>query len=113
MKIIIANCVERDLNKLLSKVEFFILLKKLKKTNVEGIYLKRPFVKIKISILKKVIRLIAEFKKEKWVLVLNLIFLKADKTFWENITWNKVEEKLLLQLTKIDNDLRNLNFKIY
>lgn len=51
MKILLSETLEKDLNKIFSwENAKIIFLNKLKEINLELIYLKRPYVKIKVSL---------------------------------------------------------------
>ena len=115
MKILLPKIVEKDLLKLvLSKKSILILMEKIKKQNIEEIYLKRPFVKIKISIFWLTLRIIWEYRKMSWNLVLVLIIKKTNKKYWENLIWSKeIENKVINILPKISDDIKNNKYIIY
>ncbi len=115
MEILITHCVEKEFKKVLhsqKSVNFFI--RKIKQTDIEELYLKRPFVKIKVSIFWLALRVVWEYRKIEWRLVLILILKKSDKHYWYNLTWSKeIEHKVISMLPKISTDLKNLHYKIY
>lgn len=115
MKIILPQIVEKELFKILiSDKSIESLIKKIKTQDIEKIYLKRPFVKIKVSFFWLVLRIIWEYRKIDWVLVLILIFKKTDKKYWNNLVWSKeIENKIINLLPKIWEDMKNNNYKIY
>jgi len=115
MEVLVTKSIEKELYKILSSqksIDFFI--NKLKKKNIENIYIKRPFVKIKVSVFWLALRIIGEYRKVEWRLVLILIVKKADKTYWSNLTWSKeIEHKVISILPKLSQDIKNLHYKIY
>lgn len=115
MKIILPKTAEKDLFKMLiSDKSIEELIEKIKLQNIEKIYLKRPFVKIKVSFFWLTFRIIWEYKKIDWFLVLILFFKKTNKKYWNNLIWSKeIESKIINILPKIWDDLEKNNFKIY
>ena len=115
MKIILPKTVEKDLFKILvSDKSIEWIINKIKTQDIEKIYLKRPFVKIKVSFFWLTLRIIWEYKKNNWILVLILIFKKTDKKYWDNLIWSKeIENKIINILPKIWEDMKNNNFKVY
>lgn len=115
MKILVSYTTEKELNKIINsdnaKIVFF---NKLKNINPELIYLKRPYVKIKVSLFNIAFRIIWKFKKINWILVLIFVLKKVDKNFWENIIWNKrLENRIDFKLGKINEDIEKWNYKLY
>lgn len=91
-----------------------ILIKKLKNKNIENIYLERPFVKIKVSLFDFNLRIIWEYRKINWILVLILIFKKSDKKYWNNLIWaNQIENLTKNMLIKITKDIKEWKYNIY
>ena len=115
MKILLSKSIEKDFLKIIiSKKSLKFLIEKIKKQNIESIYLKRPFVKIKISIFWLTLRIIGEYRKINWILILILIFKKNCKKNWENIFWSKdIDKKIKNTLKKISKDIQNKDFDIY
>lgn len=115
MRILISKTVEKDIYKVFSSQNSInLLVKKVKAINIENIYLKRPFVKIKVSILSINFRIIWEFKKLNWILTLILLFKKSNKKYWTNLVWSDDIEKLVLnKLENIQKDIINWDYKLY
>lgn len=115
MQILLTETLEKDLSKIFSWDNAkIIFLNRLKEINPELIYLKRPYVKIKVSLFSISFRIIWKFQIINWILVLIFVLKKVDKTFWENIIWNKkLESKIDIRLSKINQDIENWNYKLY
>ena len=115
MKILVSETLEKDLNKIFNwENAKIIFLNKLKEINPELIYLKRPYVKIKVSLFNISFRIIWKFQIINWILVLIFVLKKIDKTFWENIIWNKTfESKIDIRLLKINQDIEKWSYKLY
>lgn len=115
MKVLISKTVKKDISKIFSsKNSIHLLVKKIKNTNIENIYLKRPFVKIKISFLWINFRIIWEFKKINWILVFILLLKKSNKKYWDNLIWSDDIEKLILnRLESIQKDILNWEYEFY
>jgi len=115
MKILVSNILSKELSKFFqSDKTLNIFLNKLKRQKPELIYLKRPYVKIKVSLFDISFRIIAKYDKNNDILVLIFVKNKTNKTFWENIFWNKdLEEKINFRIEKISDDIENNNYKLY
>jgi len=114
-KILISETVKNELLSIFKSQKIIdILINKIKNKNIENIYLKRPFVKIKVSIFNDTFRIVWEYRKIKWTLVFILIFKKSNKKYWNNLTWSKEIENLTINmLSKIKEDILNKTYKIY
>ncbi len=115
MKIIISNIVSKELSIFFkSDKTLNIFLDKLKNQNSKFLYLKRPYIKIKVSLFDISFRIIAKIDKNNQLLVLVFIKNKTNKLFWENIFWNKwLEQKINIRLNKISDDIELWNYKLY
>lgn len=111
MKILITDSVNLDLLSIIKseKNKKKFLLKIREKINLnwwKNIFLKRPFIKIKVNFLNISFRIIAENNIENNFVVLMLFFKKSDKNFWENLVWSdELEKKIKNQMIKIQSDL--------
>ena len=113
--ILITKSIKKELDWIFtSNKSINLLIKKLKSQEICNIYLKRPFVKIKISIFSNVLRLIWEYRKINWILVLILIFKKSDKKYWDNTIWSKDIENLVInKLSKISQEIKENEYNMY
>jgi hypothetical protein len=60
------------------------------------------------------LRIVWEYRKIDWILVLILILKKTDKKYWNNLVWSKeVEDKIWTLLPKILKNLEDNNYKVY
>ena len=114
MKIIITKTFLKDYEKILNKNKLEKVISKIKqKLELDLIYLKRPFLKIKFNIDNISIRLVWKYIENRFLLFPIFIYKKTDKNNWYNIVWKDIELKILDRMIKLDLDLNNWNFKIY
>ena len=114
MKIIITKTFLKDYEKVLNKNKLEKVISKIKqKLELDLIYLKRPFLKIKFNIDNISIRLVWKYIENRFLLFPIFIYKKTDKNNWYNIVWKDIELKILDRMIKLDLDLNNWNFKIY
>jgi hypothetical protein len=114
MKVYITKTFESFLNKNFSNyyIDYFELSEKLKYWFLDNIYLKRPIMKFKIKINNLSYRIVWIVKWD--IIVPIVIFLKKDKTFWENLIWNKELEILINYYSlKIKKDLDENKYFVY
>ena len=114
MKIIITKTFLKDYEKILNKNKLEKVISKIKqKLELDLIYLKRPFLKIKFNIDNISVRLVWKYIENRFLLFPIFIYKKTDKNNWYNIVWKEIELKVLDRMIKLDLDLNNWNFKIY
>ena len=111
MKIVISKTVLKELNSICNDVDWFV--KKIKRGFVGyKIYLKRPYVKIKINLCNKGLRIVARYDDESDFLLIIFVFEKKDKIYGENLIWDTISDRILIRLRKIEEELRKGDYKI-
>ena len=112
MKILICDIVQKELTKIFSSAKAQeLFLDKLKLTSPEAIYLKRPYVKIKVRLFSSSLRIIANYSKRHNILVLLFVFKKSDKTFGDNVFWNKAyEQKIIKRNENINVEIKSKSY---
>lgn len=114
MKIIITDTFLKDYNKLVKTTSVEHLIAAIKSIkNIEGIYLQRPLVKLKIKLINLHIRLVGRYVDTKLVFVPILVFKKSDKNRGENISFESISDILENKMIKIDNDLHTKKYEVY
>lgn len=82
MRILVSDTLKKDIEKLFHSENILsIFLAKISKVNPEKIYLKRPYVKIKITIFSYTLRVIARYIPENSLLIPLFILEKKNKRF--------------------------------
>ncbi|MDD5769891.1 MAG: hypothetical protein PHE25_02895 [Candidatus Gracilibacteria bacterium] len=115
MKIIISKTFESDFKKFISKnysncnlIKFTSILYKFIIT--KGLYLNRPFMKLKFDFCNKAVRLLVYYDKDNSLIIPIFITDKNDKIYGYNMTWNTIKEKALNLFKNISNDIKNDEF---
>ena len=118
MKILITDSVKSDLLSIIksenSKKKFLLKIKEKINWNWwKNIFLKRPFIKIKVNFLNITFRIVAENNLENNLVILMLFFKKSDKNFWENLVWNpELEKKIKSRMVQIQSDLLSDRYEL-
>ncbi|MDQ7008765.1 MAG: hypothetical protein Q9M94_00560 [Candidatus Gracilibacteria bacterium] len=115
MIIIITNTFEKNYKKYFKKSSNCSIIKICSIINKEallnGIYLNRPFMKLKFNFCEKAIRLLVINKQNKNIVIPIFITDKNDKEYGYNMTWENIEIKTRQIIIKIYNDIENKMFE--
>jgi hypothetical protein len=99
--------------KYLSKIKWFNILKFIEKLKTyDFINLKYPYMKFKFNLLSISYRWVI-LKTKKWNIIAIILCLKKDKNCWDNIIWNKFEEKILFEQSKNLKDIKYGKYEMY
>ncbi len=113
MKVIITKRFEKEYLKKLSKYLTKInLVETLKNKEHKFISLHEPFLKFKNKINLVEFRWVLAVKDNSNIIPL-FIFLKKDKKFWENVSWETQEKMIELEFELNVLDLENWNYEIF
>jgi len=104
MKIIFSKTVLKDFKKICDEIDKFV--GKLKNDfDAYRLYLKRPYIKIKVKLCNKWLRIVARYDEKSDNLLIVLVYNKSDKQYWYNLTWDKVKNLIILKLRKIEKEI--------
>jgi len=112
MKIILTDSTKKNFLKICNELD--LLIKKIKSVLFKkGIYIKRPYLKIKINLCNKALRLVWKYEKDIWIFLLIVILEKKNKNLWENIRWDTINKTILLNMQKIEKELNDWKYKVF
>ena len=94
MKYIITKFFEKQFNKNVLDLNIEEFISKIDTNSKNFIWLKNPFVKLKINSKNKTYRVIISYNSVDIIILFINIFDKKDKKYWENINWNIHKEEI-------------------
>ena len=115
MRVLVSWTVEKEVFKIFSSLKLQeVLFTKISEQTHNIIYIKRPYIKIKLRIFSSSLRIVARYFPEEDLLILLFVLKKTDKNFWENIYWDKDTELRVIQRNeRINSDIKKSNYKLY
>jgi hypothetical protein len=76
-------------------------------------YLHRPYLKAKVLIWWKSVRLLTEYDQHTLILIPIFITDKNDKLRWENMIWQTLKDRIERLVEKIKSDLEHNRFEVF
>ena len=111
MKIIVSSYFERIFQKLCKKIDLKELSNQIKIDSKWIIYLKYPFVKVKLKLNSKAYRLIIYYKPDKEIIVCVNVFEKKDKKYWDNLNWRVHKKDIMKWYEENLKDIQQWKYK--
>ncbi len=110
MKYIITKFFEKQFYKNVLDLTIEQFISKIDINSKNFIWLKKPFIKVKIKSKNKSYRLILSFDSNEIIILFINIFDKKDKKYWENINWKLHKDDILYWTRKNMECIKNLEY---